>query len=158
MYHAIPFWFVEFLLRNQLINSWEFPYMLFVIFPLLLLIFYLCLWFLSVWLLGVSQCGPPWVYPAWNSLYLRSLADYFLSDVREIFSYYLFKYLFSGRISLFSSRIPVTQMLACPRGLLGCLHFFFSFFFPYSVWQQWFPLSLPGYLSNLLPYSAIDSF
>ena len=41
--HAIPFWLVEFLLRNQLIAWWEFPCMLFVVFSLLLLIFYLCL-------------------------------------------------------------------------------------------------------------------
>ena len=38
-----PFWLVEFLLRNQLIALWEFPCMLFVIFPLLLLVIYLCL-------------------------------------------------------------------------------------------------------------------
>ena len=43
IYHAIPFWLVEFLLRNQLRAWWEFPCMLFVIFPLLLLIFSLCL-------------------------------------------------------------------------------------------------------------------
>ena len=34
---------VEFLLRNQLLTLWEFPCMLFVIFPLLLLIIFLCL-------------------------------------------------------------------------------------------------------------------
>ena len=33
-------------LRNQLIAWWEFLCMLFVAFPLLLLIFYLCIWFL----------------------------------------------------------------------------------------------------------------
>ena len=43
IYHAIPFWLVEFLLRNQLIAWWEFPFMLFVVFPLLRSIFYLCL-------------------------------------------------------------------------------------------------------------------
>ena len=40
---CVSFWLVEFLLRNQLITWWEFPCMLFVIFPLMLLIFYLCL-------------------------------------------------------------------------------------------------------------------
>ena len=51
MCRAIPFWLVEFLLKNQLIACWEFPCVLFVIFPLLPLIFYLCLSFWSVWLL-----------------------------------------------------------------------------------------------------------
>ena len=46
--HAILFWLVEFLLRNQLIVWWEFPYMLFVIFPVLLLIYYLYLIFVSL--------------------------------------------------------------------------------------------------------------
>ena len=36
-------WLVEFLLRNQLLTLWEFPCMLFVIFPLLLSIIFLCL-------------------------------------------------------------------------------------------------------------------
>ena len=63
MYHAFPFWLVEFLLRNQLIAWWEFPGILFVIFPLLLLIFYLPLVFISlitVWVcssLGLSCLG-----------------------------------------------------------------------------------------------------
>ena len=43
LYHAFPFWLVEFLLRNQLITLWEFLCILSVIFPLLLLIIYLCL-------------------------------------------------------------------------------------------------------------------
>ena len=43
LYHAIPFWHGEFLLRNQLIAWWEFPCVLFVFFTLLLLIFYFCL-------------------------------------------------------------------------------------------------------------------
>ena len=57
IYHAIPFWLVEFLLRNQLIAWWTFACMLFVIFPLLLLTFYLCLLFLLVWLLCVLVCS-----------------------------------------------------------------------------------------------------
>ena len=53
VYHAIPFWLVEFLLRNQLIAWWEFPCILFVVFPSLLLIFYLCL-FVCLFSLGFS--------------------------------------------------------------------------------------------------------
>ena len=39
---AIPFWPKEFLLKDQLLSLWEFPCVLFVAFPLLLLIFVLC--------------------------------------------------------------------------------------------------------------------
>jgi len=39
---AIPFWPEEFLLKDQLLSLWESPCVLFVIFPLLLLIFILC--------------------------------------------------------------------------------------------------------------------
>ena len=65
IYHAIPFWLVEFLLRNQLITWWEFPCMFFVIFPLLLFnILSISLIFLS--LIIMCWCIPPWVYPAWH--------------------------------------------------------------------------------------------
>ena len=40
IYPAIPFWLVEFLLRNQLIAWWEFLCVSFVIFPVLLSLFY----------------------------------------------------------------------------------------------------------------------
>ena len=39
----LPFWLVEFLLKNELIAWWEFLCILLVVFPLLLLIFYVCL-------------------------------------------------------------------------------------------------------------------
>ena len=39
---AIPFWPEEFLLEDQLLSLWESPCVLFVVFPLLLLIFVLC--------------------------------------------------------------------------------------------------------------------
>ena len=52
---------------NQQIAWWEFPCMLFVIFPLLFLLFYLrSLIFVS--LIAMCGCAPPWVYPAWDSL------------------------------------------------------------------------------------------
>ena len=40
--HASPFWLEEFLLKDQLLSLWVFPCVLFVVFPLLLLIFVLC--------------------------------------------------------------------------------------------------------------------
>ena len=48
----------------------------------------------------VSQCVPPWVYPAWDSLYFLDLADDSCSHVREVFSYYLFKYFLRSFLSL----------------------------------------------------------
>ena len=50
----------------------------------------------------VSQCAPPWVYPAWDSLCFLDLVDYFLSRVRDIFSYYFLKYFIRSFLSLFS--------------------------------------------------------
>ena len=41
-FFSIPFWPEEFLLKDQLLSVWEFPCMLVVVFPLLLLIFVLC--------------------------------------------------------------------------------------------------------------------
>ena len=49
----------------------------------------------------VSQWVPLWVYPTWDSLLLLDMVDYFLSPVREVFSYYLFKF-FLGSLSLSS--------------------------------------------------------
>ena len=65
--------------------------MLFVAFPLLLLILALCLIFVTLinyvcW--GVS----PWVYPVWDSLGFLDLGGYFLPHFREVFNSYLLKY------------------------------------------------------------------
>ena len=48
----------------------------------------------------VSWCVTPWVYPSWDSLCFLDVVEYFHSHVREVFSYYLFRYLL--RSSLFS--------------------------------------------------------
>ena len=50
----------------------------------------------------MSRCVSPRIYPAWGSLCSLDLADYFLSHVREVFSYYLFKYFLRSFLSLFS--------------------------------------------------------
>ena len=42
----------------------------------------------------MSQCVPPWVYPVWGSLCFLDIGDYFLSHIREVFDYELFKYFF----------------------------------------------------------------
>ena len=53
---AIPFWPAEFLLKDQLLSIWGFTCMLPVAFPLLLLIFFLCVQFMLVWLACVLAC------------------------------------------------------------------------------------------------------
>ena len=48
---AIPFWPEGFLLIDQLLSFWEFLCVLFVVSPLLLFIFVLCVWSLLIWLI-----------------------------------------------------------------------------------------------------------
>ena len=45
-----------------------------------------------------SHYVPLWVNPVWDSLHFPDVGDYFLSHVREVFSYYLFS-VFSGFFS-----------------------------------------------------------
>ena len=60
----------------------------------------------------MSQHVSPWVYPVWNSLSFLDLGGYFLSHVREIFVYNLFKY-FLRSFLFFPSGTPIMQMLVC---------------------------------------------
>ena len=101
----------------------------------------------NVFLLGLSILG---------SLCFLDLVDYFLSHVREVFSYYLFN-IFSGPLLLSSSSgTPIMQMLVrlilSQRSLSLSSFFFHSFFyilfcssdFHHSVFQvglsQWLRL------------------
>ena len=43
----------------------------------------------------------PWVYSVWDSLRFLDLGGYFLSHVREVFDYNLFKYFLWSFLSLF---------------------------------------------------------
>jgi len=111
----------------------------------------------------VSWYVPPWVYPAWDSLCLLDLVDYFFSHFREVFSYYLLKYFL--RSFLFSpSETPIMWMSVClvlsQRSLrLSSFFFFILFFyilfcnsdFHHSVLQVIYPFFF-------LSYSAVDSF
>ena len=60
-------------------------------FSLAVLIFYLSLIFVSLITVCLGVLAPPWVFPAWDLLCFLDLVDCFLSHVREVFSYYLFK-------------------------------------------------------------------
>ena len=65
--------------------------MLFAVFPLLLLIFVLCVWSLLIWLICVLGCFALGLSCLGLSGLLR-LGDYFLPHFRKIFNYYLLKY------------------------------------------------------------------
>ena len=136
--------------------------MLFVVFPLLLLmlifIFNFCPFDYCV-----SQCVPSWVHPAWNTLFFLDLVDYFLAHVREVFSYYVFRYFLGFFLSPSYPGTLIILTLVClmlSQRSLGFSSFFFhSFFsvlfcssdFRHSVLQEIFP-------SLCLSYSAVDSF
>ena len=86
--------------------------MLFVVFPLLLSVVFLCLIFCQ-FVYYTSRRVFPWVYPAWDSLCFLDLGGYFPSHVMEVFNYTLFKY-FLGSFCLSSpSWTPVVRMLLC---------------------------------------------
>ena len=90
----------------------------------------------------VSQCVPPWVYPAWDSLCFLGLVDYFLSHVREIFEeienfeeiFWIPPSVLSFSVCLFFifSRSLVNiilQLLHCFPEILEHLHYHYSEFF-----------------------------
>ena len=97
---AICFWPEEFLLTDQLLSLWESPCVLYVVSPLLLLIFVVCVWSLLIWLI-VSWGVSPWVYPVWDSLGFLDLCDYFFPHLREVFSYYLLECFLMAFLFLF---------------------------------------------------------
>ena len=111
-----------------------------VFFPLLLFTFNLSLIFVSL-ITHVSRYVPPWVYAAWGSLCSLDLADYFLSQMREFFSYYLLRYFLRSFLSLFSFWDPyngnVCAFTVVPTVSLAvfffCLFVFISIFCSVAV-------------------------
>ena len=89
---------------------------------------------LGVFLFGLmSWCVPIIPYGTWHVL---DLGDCFLSQVKDVFSYYLFKYFLRPLFSLFSSLdsgIPIMQILVPLMLSQRSLKLPFSFF---SVWWQ----------------------
>ena len=49
----------------------------------------------------MSWLVSPWIYPVWESLCFLDLIDYFLSHLREVFNYNLFKYFLRPFLILF---------------------------------------------------------
>ena len=59
----------------------------------------------------------PWIYPVWDSLCFLDLIDYFVSHIKEVFNYNLFKYFLSPFLFLFfwnpyNSNVGVKHMLS----------------------------------------------
>ena len=97
--------------------------------------------------LGVSL----WVYPVWYSLCFLDLIDYFLSHIREVFHYNLFKYFLRPFLFLFFFWDPYNSNVGV-FNVVPEVSQFFSFFFLYSApWQLFPPFFLPAHLSVLLP-------
>ena len=103
----------------------------------------------------VAWCGPPWVYPAWDSLCFLDWVSVSFPMLGK-FSAVTSSNIFSGPFpSLFSFWDPynvnVDAFNIVPE-VSDCLHFF-SFFFFHSIPQQWFPpVCLPVNLFILLPH------
>lgn len=76
----------EFQLKNQLITLWEFPYMLFVTFPLLFLIFYLLI-FVSLITVCLGVSSSLGLFPAWDPLCFLSWLTVSFTMFGEVFTY-----------------------------------------------------------------------
>ena len=81
----------------------------------------------------MSWCVSPWIYPVWDSLHFLDLIDSFLSHIREVFNYNLFKYFLSPFLFLFffwdpyNSNVGVLNVV--PEVSETVLTSFHSFFF-----------------------------
>ena len=132
-------------------NYMDFPFILFIVFPSFLSIISLFLNFCQ-FDYSVSHQVPPWFDPVWDSLCFWDLCDFFLSHVRELFSYYICKYFLRPFLSLSPIwelyTVNVVAFLPCLNGPL----IYPLFFFLYSIPWKWFiPLCLPAHLSVFLP-------
>ena len=121
-------------------------------FSLAVLIFYLSLIFVSLITVCLGVLAPPWVFPAWDLLCFLDLVDCFLSHVREVFSYYLFRY-FLGSFLSSPSGTPKMQMLVhlmlSQRSLRLSSFFFFIIFSIFCSASVISTILSPGHLSFL---------
>ena len=99
---------------------------------------------------GVS----PWVYPVWDSLGFLDLGGYFLPHFREVFSYYLLKYLLMAFLFVFfwdSYDSSVGHLTLSQRSLRLSSFLLILFFLFSSLLHLFPPFYLLPYLSYLLP-------
>lgn len=84
---------------------------------------------------SVSWCAPLGVNPLWDSLCLLDLDDFFLSQVREVSSYYVFKY-FLRPFLYFPSGTTIMQILVhltLSQRSLKLFSVIFNLFFPLNI-------------------------
>ena len=127
--------------------------MLFVVFPLLLLKnCSLCLIFVNLinMCLGVFHLG----FTLFGTLGFLDLGGYFLLHFREVFNYYLLKYVFMAFLFVFffwdsyDSNVGAINIVPeVSEVVLISFHYFFLF----SSLLHLFPFYLPPYLAYLLP-------
>ena len=134
--------------------------MLLVVFPSLLLIFYLCLLFCQ-FDYSVSWCVPPWVYSAWDCLYFLTWLAISFPTFRN-FSAIISSNIFSCPFSLcHSSGTPIMRMLVhlmlSQRSLrLSSFHSFFYILFCGCVLSsRSFISSSPSVILLLIPSSVL---
>ena len=112
----------------------------------------------------MSQRVSPWIYPVWYCLRFLDLSGYFLSHVRKVFDYNLFKYFLRPFLFIFSFRDPYnlkvgafnvvsevseTVLISFPFTFKLIINIYVPFL--YSAPQQLFPpFCLPAHLFVLL--------
>ena len=130
IYHAIPFWLVKVLLRNQLIILWDFHCMLSFFSLLAFKFLSLFLTFVSLITTCLSVFFLEFILP--GTVCLLYLVDYVLSHVRGVFSYYLFKYFLRSFLSS-PSGTHIMQISVCLMLSQRCLRLSSFIFILFSI-------------------------
>ena len=106
---------------------------------------------------NVSLCVPLWGSPVRESLHFLELGDCFLSQVREIFTYYVFKYVLRPLPSLYSlwdhCKVNINMFDVVPEISLTVLISFHSFFFFTAVIST--TLSSISLICSSVPFSPL---
>ena len=135
--------------------------MLFVVFPLLLLIFVLCVWSLLIWLIYILGCFALGLSCLALSGFL-GLGWLFPSYFREVFNYYLFKYFLMVFLFVFFFWDSYDSNVGAFNIVLEVSEIFlisFNSFFFFPLWFIYFKYSI-FYFTNpifCLRYSTICS-
>ena len=167
--HSWKIWLAVFLLRDQMLTIWGFPCMLFIVFPLLLLIFFsLYLIFdslinmcLGVFLLRFLLYGILCTSWAWLTISFPTLGKFSTIISSNIFSVSFF---FSSSSGSCIIRVLVHLMLS--QKSLRLSHSFHSFFFillcgsyfQYFIFQVTYPFSASVILLLIPSWEFLISF
>ena len=102
----------------------------------------------------MSWSVSPWIYPVWDSLHFLDLTDYFLSHIREVFNYNLFKYFLSPFLFLFFFGTPKIRMLVHLMLSQRCLRLSSILFILFSLFCSVVVISTIFYSRSLIRSSA----